>query len=77
MEALNVYQTNRIQTLEFMHKSKYGTNLRILIHDFFEVDHQYPTIFSQNSFYYKKPACKITNFLITLLDLTILNSSFY
>ena len=36
-----------------MHKTKYGKNLPIFLPKFREVDHQYPTRFSQNNFYYK------------------------
>ena len=57
MKALNVYQINLIQTLKFMHKTKYGKNPRISLPKFCEVDYQYPTrFFSQNSVYYKKSA---------------------
>ena len=58
MKALNVYQINLIQTLKCMRKTKYGINPRIFLPKFREVDHQYPTRFSQNSFYYKRSACK-------------------
>ena len=74
MKALNIYQINLIQTLKFMHKTKYGINPRIFLPKFREVDHQYPTRFSQNSFYYKRSACKTTSFAITHLDPTIWNS---
>ena len=74
MKALNVYQINLIQTLKFMHKTKYGKNPRIFLPKFREVDHQYPTRFSQNSFYYKRPACKTTSFAITLRGPTIWNN---
>ena len=74
MKALNVYQINLIQTLKFMHKTKYGINPRIFLPQFREVDHQYPTRFSQNSFYYKRSACKTTNFAITLRGPTIWNN---
>ena len=57
-----------------MHKTKYGINPRIFLPKFREVDHQYLTRFSQNSFYYKKSACKPTSFAITLRDPIILNS---
>ena len=67
MKTLNVYQINLIQTLKFMHKTKYGINPRIFLPKFCEVDHQYPTKFSQNSFYYKRSASKTTSFAITLL----------
>ena len=66
MKALNFYQINLIQTLKFMHKTKYGINPRIFLPKFCEVDHQYPTRFSQNSFYYKRSACKTTSFAITI-----------
>ena len=39
MNALNVYQINLIQTLKFMHKTKYGINPRIFLPKFCEVDH--------------------------------------
>ena len=74
MKALNVYQINLIQTLKFMHKTKYGKNPRIFLPKFREVDHQYPTRFSQNSFCYKRSACKTTSFAITLRGPTIWNS---
>ena len=74
MKALNVYQINLIQTLKFMHKNKYGINPRIFLPKFREVDHQYPTKFSQNSFYYKIYACKTTSFAITLRGPTIWNN---
>ena len=68
MKALNVYQINLIQTLKFMHKTKYGKNPRIFLPKFREVDHQYPARFSQNSFYYKRSACKTTSFAITAVQ---------
>ena len=74
MKALNVYQINLIQTLKFMHKTKYGINPRIFLPKFREVDHQYPTRFSQNSFYYKRSACKTTSFAITFRCPTIWNN---
>ena len=74
MKALNVYQINLIQTLKFMHKTKYGINPRIFLPKFREIDHQYPTRFSQNSFYYKRSACKTTSFAITLRGPTIWNN---
>ena len=74
MKALNAYQINLIQTLKFLHKSKYGINPQIFLHKFCEVDHQYPTRLSQNSFYYKRSACKTTSFAITLPGPTIWNS---
>ena len=43
MKALNVYQSSLIQTLKFMHKTKYGINPRIFLPKFREADHQYPT----------------------------------
>ena len=49
-----------------MHKIKYGVNPRIFLPKFREVDHQYPTRFSQNSFYDKRSACRTTRFAITL-----------
>ena len=57
-----------------MHKTKCGINPKIFLLKFREVDHQYPTRFSQNNFYYKRSACKITNFAITLGGPTIWNS---
>ena len=74
MKALNVYQINLIQTLKFMHKTKYGINPQIFLPKFREVDHQYLTRFSENSFYYKRSACKTTSFAITLRGPTIWNS---
>ena len=74
MKASNFYQINLIQTLKFMHKTKYEINPRIFLHKFREVDHQYPTGFSQNSFYYKGSACKTTSFAITLRGPTIWNN---
>ena len=73
MKALNVYQINLIQTLKFMYKTKYGVNPRIFLPKFREVDQQYPPRFSQNSFYYKRSACKTTGFAITLRGPTIWN----
>ena len=73
MKALNVYQINLTQTLKFMHKTKYGINPRIFLAKFREVDHQYPTRFSRNNFYYKRSTCKTTSFVITLRDPTIWN----
>ena len=75
MKALNVYQINLIQTLKFMHKTKYEINPRIFLPKFCAVDHQYATRFSQNSFYYKRSACKTTSFAITLRGPTIWNCS--
>ena len=50
MKALKDHQINIIQTLTFIHKTKYG----IFLSKFGEVDHHYPTRYSQNSFSYKK-----------------------
>ena len=50
MKVLNIYQINLIQTLKCMHKTKYGKNPRIFLPKFREVNHQYPTRFSQNRF---------------------------
>ena len=74
-KALNVYQINLIQTLRFMHKNKYGKNPRIFLPKFREVDHQHPTRFSQNSFCYKRSACKTTSFARTLRGPTIWKAS--
>ena len=74
MKALNVYLINLIQTLKFMHKTKYGINPRIFLPKFRVVDHLYPTRFSQNSFYYKISACKTTSFAVTLCGPTIWNN---
>ena len=74
IKALNVYQINLIQTLKFMHKTKYGINPRIFLPKFREVDHEYPTRFFQNNFYYKRSVCKTTSFAITLRGPTICNS---
>ena len=73
MKALNVYQINVIPTLKFMHKTNYGIDPRISLPKFREVD-QYPTRFSQNSFYYKRSACKTTSFALTFCGPTIWNS---
>ena len=73
-ESFNVYQIDLLQTLKFMHKTKYGINPRIFIPKFREVNHQYPTRFSQKSIYHKRSACKTTSFAITLLGPTIWNS---
>ena len=73
MKALNVYQINLIQTLKFMYKTIYGINPRLFLPKFREVDHQYPTRFPPNSFYYKRSACKTTSFAITLRGSTIWN----
>ena len=56
-----------------MHKTKYGINPRISLPKFREVDHQYPTRFSQSSFFYKRSACKTTSFAITFRRPTIWN----
>ena len=57
-----------------MPKTKFGINPRIYLPKFREVDHQYQTRFSENSFYYKRSACKITSFAITPRGSTIPNS---
>ena len=59
IKALN--KINIIKTLKFMHKTKYGINPWIFLPKFRDVDLQCPTRFSQNSFYYKKSACKTTS----------------
>ena len=74
MKALNVYQINLIQTLKFIYQTRYGINPQIFHPKFREVDHQYPTRFSQNSFYYKRSVCKTTSFAITLRGPTIWNN---
>ena len=73
-KALNYYQINLIQTLKFRHKTKYGINPCIFLPKFSDIDHQYLTRFSQNSFYYKRSACKTTSFAITLSGPTVWNS---
>ena len=57
-----------------MCKTKYAKNPRIFLPEFREVDHQNPTRFSQNSFCYKRSACKTTSSAITLRGPTIWNS---
>ena len=58
-----------------MRKTKYRINPGVFLPKFREVDHQYPTRFSQNSLYYKRYACKATSFAITnLRGPTIWNS---
>ena len=57
-----------------MHKTEYGTNPRIFLFKYCEVDRQYPKRFSQNSFYYKRSACKTTSFAIILRGPTIWNN---
>ena len=57
-----------------MHKTKYRKNPRIFLPKFREVDHQYSTRFSKNSFCYKRSACKTTSFAITLRGPTNWNS---
>ena len=74
MKSLNVYQINLIETLKVMRKTKYGINPRIFLPKFCEVDHKYPTRFSQNSFYYKRSACKTTSFARTLRGPAIWNN---
>ena len=74
MKALNVYQINLIQTLKFMHKTKYGINPHIFPLKFCEVDQQYPTRISESSFYYERSACKTTSFAISLRGPTIWNN---
>ena len=54
--------------------TKCGINLRFFLPKFCEVDQEYPTRFSKNSFYYKRSACKTTSFAITLGGPTIQNS---
>ena len=73
-ESFECVLINLNQTLKFMHKTKYGINPWIFLPKFREVDHQYPTWFSQNSFYYKRSACKTTISTITLRGPTIWNS---
>ena len=74
MKALNVYQASIFQTLKFMHETKYGINPRFSTHQYCEADHQYLTRISQNGFYYKKSAWKITSFIITLCGPTVWNN---
>ena len=57
-----------------MHKTKYGINPQIFLPKFSEVNRQYPTRFSQNSFCYKRSASKTTSSAITLRGLTIWNN---
>ena len=75
MKALNFYQINLSQSLKFMHKTKYGINPRIFLPKFREVDHQYPTRFSENSFNYKRSACITTSFATTFRGPTIWKAS--
>ena len=74
MKALNVYQINLIQTLKFMHKTKYRIDPQIFLPKFREVHHQYPTRFLQNSFYYERSACKTTSFTRIFRGPSIWNS---
>ena len=74
IKASNVYQINLIQTLKFMHKTKYGKNPRTFFPTFREVDHQYLIRFSQNSVCYERSSWKTTSFAITLRGPTFWNS---
>ena len=75
MKAQNVYQIYTFQThFKFMHKATYGDNIQVFIHQFCEVDHQYPVRFSKNSFSDKKSSCKIISFAITLCGPTTSNN---
>ena len=70
IKAPKFYQINIFETLKFIHKTKQGINPSIFLHQFREVDHQYPTTFSKNSFYDKRCAYKTTSFVINLRGLT-------
>ena len=63
MKALNVYQINLIETLKFMHKTKYGKNPRLFLPKFREV--------ITNT---RQDFPKTTSFAITLRGPTIWNS---
>ena len=74
MKALNFYQINIIQSLKIMQKTVYETNCWLFLHQFREIDHQYPTRFFQNSWHYENPACKITSSAMVFCGSTLSNS---
>ena len=66
MKDLNVYQIKLIQSLKFLHKTKYGINPRAFLPNFCEVDHQHQTRFSQNSFYRLRSSCMLVSSMLNI-----------
>ena len=66
LNALNAYQTNIYQHLNFMHKF-INNQIPSIFNDFIKrPNHKYPTNFSQSSFYLKKYSLNSTKYSISL-----------
>ena len=62
MKVLNIYKLNIYQILNFMFKIKANTAPSIFQNQFTEIQHQYSTRFSKNSFFESKLVCSQTKF---------------
>ena len=66
LNALNAYQTNIYQHLNFMHKF-INNQIPSIFNDFIKrPNHKYPTNFSQSSFYLKKYSLNSTKYSISI-----------
>ena len=65
LNALNIYKLNIFQNLIFMFKTKNGLNPEIFTNKFQNINHNYPTRFSENNYYVPKTKRKFLKFAIS------------
>ena len=65
MNALNVYQINMLQILQFMYKAKHNLNPIVFDNAFTEIHHRHPRRFSRSNFKDPKTITKATSFAIS------------
>ena len=65
MKVLNIYKLNIYQILNFMFKIKTNTAPCIFENQFTEIQHQYSTRFSKNSFVESQLVCCQTKFSVS------------
>ena len=65
MNILNIYKLNIYQVLNFMHRIKTNTALIVFHNNFNEINHSYPTRFSNNRFVEKKIFLTQTKFAVS------------
>ena len=68
MNALNVYQINMLQILQFMYKAKHNLNPIVFDNAFTEIHHRHPRRFSRSNFKDPKKITKATSFAISSRD---------
>ena len=66
MKVLNIYKLNIYQILSLMFKMKANTAPCIFQNQFMEIQHQYSTRFSKNTFVESQLVCSQTKFSISL-----------